>query len=206
MRARSVCDPLERRDLSGFPDSDAVHIGPVLNDIAPSLASHLARRDVVLSLDPQGYVRTLATGGGVRIKKRWRNSPLLSKVTVLKASRDELRPMVGESISANRFSKLGPDIVLLTEGGRGLTVWSKQQGVFRAPAFKTQVKDPTGAGDALVGAFTVTWVRTNDLEWSAAVGAAAASFVVTKFGPQCFGTRRQVEDRANRILNTIKKV
>ena len=35
-----------------------------------------------------------------------------------------------------------------------------------------------GAGDALVGAFLLTWVHTNDLAWSTAIGSAVASFVV----------------------------
>lgn len=70
MRVRSICDPLGSEDLIHFPDSKAIHIGPILNEIAPSLATSLARRDAVLSLDPQGYVRTLTPNGEVRIKKR----------------------------------------------------------------------------------------------------------------------------------------
>jgi sugar/nucleoside kinase (ribokinase family) len=206
MRVRSVCDPLGSEDLTDFPDSKAIHIGPILNEITPSLATSLARRGAILSLDPQGYVRTFAPTGEVRIKRRWRNSSLLHKLTILKVSREELQSIIGASGSINRISKLGPEIVLLTEGRRGTTVWSRDNGAFFAPAFKTQVRDPTGAGDALVAAFTVTWLRTKDISWSVAVGSAVASFVVTRFGPQCFGTHRQIDDRANSILDTIKRV
>ena len=77
--------------------------------------------------------------------------------------------------------------------------------MFRVPAFKTHVRDPTGAGDALVGAMLVTWVRTGDLLWSVAVGSAVASFVVERVGPTDFGTVRQVEKRARVIFDGALK-
>jgi sugar/nucleoside kinase (ribokinase family) len=78
--------------------------------------------------------------------------------------------------------------------------------MFRIPAFKTRVRDPTGAGDALVGAMLATWVRKDDLLWSVAVGSAVASFVVERVGPMSFGTVRQVQKRAGVILDGILKV
>jgi sugar/nucleoside kinase (ribokinase family) len=78
--------------------------------------------------------------------------------------------------------------------------------VYTVPAYKTRVRDPTGAGDALVGAFLVTWVHTGDLTWSAAIGSAVASFVVEKVGPSNFGTSKQVEERAKTILDGIVRM
>lgn len=72
--------------------------------------------------------------------------------------------------------------------------------VLESYRWRLQCGDGDRAGDALVGAFLVTWVRTDDLSWSAAVGSAMASFVVEKVGPSNFGTSKQVEKRAKSIF------
>lgn len=205
MQVTSVCDPLGREDLSKFPHSLAIHMGPILNEIPPRIAMRLAELNSVLSLDPQGYLRRLASDGSVRIRS-WRNSSLLKRLAVLKVSENELTTIAGENHSFRRLSKLGPDIILLTRGVKGMIVWSRKEGTFRMPAYETRVRDPTGAGDALVGAFLTSWVHAGDLLWSAAVGSAVASFVVAKFGPATFGTRRQIESRAKRILDRTVRV
>jgi sugar/nucleoside kinase (ribokinase family) len=87
-----------------------------------------------------------------------------------------------------------------------MIVWSRENGMFSVPAYETLVRDPTGAGDALAGSFLVTWVRTNDLLWSAAVGSAVASMVVAKKGLARFGKRRQIERRATEILDQITRI
>jgi sugar/nucleoside kinase (ribokinase family) len=199
IKVTSVCNPINAEDVSRIPSSSAIHIGPVLQEIAPPLVERLAKRDAAVGLDLQGYLRRLAPDGSVRMKK-WRDSGLLKEISLLKVSDDEFVAFRGRRESPRELSKVGPDIVVVTRGAEGSIIWSKDDGSYMVPAYRTRVEDPTGAGDAMAGAFLVTWNRTYDLVWSAAVGSAVASFVVEKLGPKSFGNSRQIEDRAQRIL------
>jgi sugar/nucleoside kinase (ribokinase family) len=204
MWAVSKCASLTRRDLSDLPACSALHMGPILNEIPLSLAISLTKRNAITSLDPQGYLRHILRDGRVQ-RSKWSNRALLKHLDVLKVSEDEASGVIGTGTSL-RLRSLGPEIVLITKGRAGTTVWSKDHGVYAVPAYKTRVRDPTGAGDALVGAFLVTWSKTGDLAWSAAIGSAVASFVVEKVGPAYFGTRKEVEKRAKTIFNGITKL
>jgi sugar/nucleoside kinase (ribokinase family) len=143
--------------------------------------------------------------GGIQ-KSKWLNRSLLKHLDVLKVSEDEALAVIGRTEPSLKFRSLGPEIILITKGKGGTTAWSKDHGVYSVPAYKTRVRDPTGAGDAFVGAFLVTWVQTQDLAWSAAIGSAVASFVVEKVGPSNFGTPKQVEERAKTISDGIVRL
>jgi fructokinase len=205
MRVACVCDPITDECLSNLPSSFAVHIGPVLNEVPPELAIRLASRYHMVGLDPQGYLRQLDWKGAVRVRK-WRNPSLLRRIAALKVSEAELLAIIGQKWSARKLSSLGPAIILLTRGSRGTIVWSRENGTFNVPAYEAHVRDPTGAGDALAGAFLISWVRTSDLLWSVAMGSAAASFVVSKTKTGNFGSRRQIETRAMEILERSTRI
>jgi len=68
------------------------------------------------------------------------------------------------------------------------------------------VVDPTGSGDAFAGAFVIEYLRTEDSVWSTAFASAAASFVVEGVGPSNFGARCQTEERAEKIMEKVKRV
>ena len=205
MWVASRCAPLTRRDLSDLPASSALHIGPILNEIPLPLAISLTLRNSVTCLDPQGYLRRVLRDGEIR-RSKLRNRALLKHLDVLKVSEDEASALIGRTESSLKLDALGPEIILITKGKAGTMLWSRDHGVYTVPAYKTRVRDPTGAGDALVGAFLTTWVHTGDLTWSAAIGSAVASFVVEKVGPSNFGTPKQVEKRAKTIFDGIVKV
>ena len=205
MRVISVCDPINDEDLLKLPPASAIHIGPVLHEISPSLAIRLTRSNSVVGLDPQGYLRKLDSEGNVYVQK-WENHSLLRRIEVLKISESELPTIIGETWSSRKLTTLGPNIVLLTRGPLGMIVWSRDYGLFNLPAHATHVRDPTGAGDALLGAFLVTWDRTSDLLWSAAVGSAVASFTVAKTRLADYGTLNQIERRAMTILDETTRI
>ena len=205
MRVTSVCDSINYEDLLKFPPSSAIHIGPVLHEVSPSLASRLTRSNSVVGLDPQGYLRKLDSEGNVYVQK-WRDDSLLKRIEVLKISESELPAVMGATWSSRKLTTLGPSIVLLTRGPLGMIVWSRDYGMFNLPAHATHVRDPTGAGDALMGAFLVTWDRTSDLLWSAAVGSAVASFAVAKTRLADYGAPKQIERRAMTILDETARI
>ena len=205
MWTEARCQSITRTDLANFPQSSSLHLGPILNEIPQSVALWLTERDTVACLDPQGFLRrTLRDGRVGRLK--WRNTKLLKRLDVLKLSEDEAAVVLGRKLSTRKLMALGPRVVLITKGGSGTTIWSRENGMFRVPAFKTRVRDPTGAGDALVGAMLVIWARTGDLLWSVSVGSAVASFVVERVGPRAFGTVKQIQKRARVIFDGAFKV
>jgi sugar/nucleoside kinase (ribokinase family) len=201
MQLLSKCSPLATQDISKLPSSSAIHIGPVLNEVPQSLALSLTQKNAIISLDPQGYLRRILSDGTVNDLK-WQNWKLLRKMDVLKVTEAEAINVIGR-ISPRKLGTLIPGIILMTKGKAGTILLSRDQGTFAIPAYRTRVRDPTGAGDALMGAFLTTWVRTNDLSWSAAVGSAVASFVVERIGPVSFGTTKLVEQRAKKISDGI---
>jgi len=205
MCAESRCQPMTRSDLAELPQSTSLHLGPILNEIPQSVALWLSERDTTTCLDPQGYLRRTLRNGRVG-RVRWRNTKLLKRLDVLKLSEDEARIILGRKFSIGKLTLLGPKIILITKGGLGTIMWTKEKGTFKIPAFKTLVRDPTGAGDSLVGAMLVTWARTGDLLWSVAVGSAVASFVVERVGPAEFGAESQIQKRARVILDGVSKV
>jgi sugar/nucleoside kinase (ribokinase family) len=150
LEVRSVCEPMHISDIAKWSCSRAVHLGPVLREINPSEVLRLAKRDVVLSLDPQGYCRQVRPNGSVRMKA-WHDRSLLKKVAVLRLSEEESPLIGGSGNSIQKLSRLGPQIILLTKGKKGTTVWSEDECALHVPAYPTVVRDPTGAGDALVG-------------------------------------------------------
>ena len=165
MRVTGRSDPLGPLDLEDFPASLAVHIGLVLDDFPEGLALRLAHRESVLSLEAQGYTRTLNRSGVVS-QRKWNNATLLKGLEVMKASEPELRAMGVQQMTSRNLAKLGPRIILVTKGAKGTTLWSREEGLFEIPAYQTRIRDPTGAGDALVGGFLVSWIRTGELLWS----------------------------------------
>lgn len=205
MAVTSLCSPIGREDVESLPPFRAIHIGPVLNEVQTPIAVTLAKRASIVSLDPQGYFRRLDAGGQVD-KTTWWDRRLLRHVDILKLSEDELSSTRFTRKTITALLKIGPEIILLSRGASGSIVLSRENGTFKVPAYHAKVQDPTGAGDALVGAFLVTWMRSQDPLWSAAIGSAVASFVVSKFGPGNFGTPKQVEGRARWILERTVRV
>jgi len=205
MTVTSPCSPINREDVESLPSFRAIHIGPVLNEVRTPIAVSLAKRASLVSLDPQGYFRRLNAEGRVD-KTTWWDRRLLRHVNVLKLSEDELSSARLTRRRIKALLKIGPEIILLSRGANGSILLSREIGAFRVPAYDAKVRDPTGAGDALVGAFLATWMKSQDPLWSAAIGSSVASFVVSKFGPGNFGTRKQVEGRARWILERTVRV
>lgn len=73
--------------------------------------------------------------------------------------------------------------VIVTLGARG-ALWAHPGGQELVEAPAVQAVDTTGAGDAFIGCFSTTWVRTGDVPESMRAGNAYAADSVTKQGTQ----------------------
>jgi sugar/nucleoside kinase (ribokinase family) len=127
---------------------------------------------------------------------------ILGLVDIFKSSLKEVEAVTGlpELESAIKVvHDHGVKIVIVTLGANGAVV-SVENAIHNVPAYKPEkLVDPTGAGDAFIGAFLAEYVHCEDCAWCSYVGSAAASLVVEAIGPTFFGDKDEIYRRA-RVL------
>jgi sugar/nucleoside kinase (ribokinase family) len=84
---------------------------------------------------------------------------------------------------AEAFQAMGPPIVVLKAGASGQYVFDgPARKRWHVPAYPTEPRDVTGAGDAFCGAFLVALSKTQDPLEATLHGNIAASFVIEGSG------------------------
>jgi sugar/nucleoside kinase (ribokinase family) len=201
LQLKARAPPITASDIPSSLEAQAVHLAPVAGELSVEAVVKLRKSTSLLSVDPQGFVRSFTRRGNVG-HKSWADPSVLELADVYKSSLDEIRMVTGIASlrqAARRIQDYGVRIVIVTQGMRGsMLLFDK---VFRkVPACKPRaLVDPTGAGDAYIGAFLAEYVRNEDPFWCACVGSAMASFVVENTGPHRFGDREETYARAREI-------
>jgi sugar/nucleoside kinase (ribokinase family) len=130
-------------------------------------------------------------------------------VSVLKASESELKAALGADDvwkAAEAALRCGPSIVIVTRGVKGAYLLLGKNR-YEIPACRPRViVDPTGAGDAFIGAFMAEYARQKDPLWCAAVGSAASSFLVEGPGVSYFGSKKGIVERAQQAYQKVRKL
>jgi sugar/nucleoside kinase (ribokinase family) len=191
-------------NLSNLPKSlqaKAVHVAPIAGEISYKVVEKLKGCAEVLSLDPQGLLRSFDKKGNVTssssVDKR-----LFSLVNIYKSSTDEISALTGHSDLNSAIMAIhdfGVKTVIVTLGAKG-AVLSVEKTLYNIPACNSRVfVDPTGAGDAFIGGFLTEYIRQKDSFWCACVGSAAASLVIEGIGPTFFGEKEEIYQRARDI-------
>ena len=118
---------------------------------------------------------------------RERRAELLDVVksaTVLFVSEDEIQTLTEQRELTAALAILfasGVDQVLVKAGSGGARLFLSDSTAYRCPSFPTESAiDPTGAGDALGGAYVASVMRGRSPVESLAHGVAAASFAVER--------------------------
>jgi len=197
--------PISIGDLADSLQAKAVHVAPIANELSEELVTKLRKATNILSLDPQGFVRRFDGKGKVSLKS-WTGQSVLEQVNVYKSSLNEIEAVTGTSklqLAMRRISDYGVKIVIVTRGMRGSTLFFDNTFINIPACASKTVLDPTGAGDAFSGAFLAEYARGKEVLWCACVGSASASFVVEGVGPERFGERHEVYERANGIYEKV---
>ena len=200
--------PITPEDIPSDMAARALLVAPIAGEVSSSLVIELRGRAEHLCLDPQGFVRAFSRDGRVSLI-RWFDRKVLSYIDILKASRAEYERIMGAKRlreGLEKLHRLGVSLIIITLGEEG-SVISVRGDLYAIPSYwiKTSA-EPTGAGDAYIGAFLAEYVRNEDPVWCACVGSAAASFVVESFGPTKFGERGEVIERAQELYELVVKV
>lgn len=188
-------------DLPENLHAKAVHIAPIAGELPEKTVTELRKDASILSLDPQGFVRSFDSKGNVSLR-HWKGRAVLEQADLFKSSLNEIEIIAGTNklkVAMRKISEYGVKVVIVTLGKKGCTLFF--DGKFSSiPAYRSErVVDPTGAGDAFSGAFLAEYVRRKDPVWCACVGSASASFVIEGIGHQRFGEKEETYERATEI-------
>ena len=87
-------------------------------------------------------------------------------------------------IEACKFliEKHGFEFVVAKKGSKGITIVGKDNYFKNIEPHEVKNPDVTGAGDTVISAFALSYIKTNDVEFSARIANYAASIVVSKQG------------------------
>jgi sugar/nucleoside kinase (ribokinase family) len=167
-------------------DVPVVHLGPIAREIDTDMIELFSSS--LLGVTPQGWLRRWDEQGLV-LPCQWIEAvKSLSQVDALILSEEDL---AGEAQILR--SQLGdPQVAVVTEGARGATVHC-QGTQLHFPARRTEVVDPTGAGDIFAAAFLIRLAETDAPHEAARFANVAASISVEKTGIASVPDRAQIE-------------
>jgi sugar/nucleoside kinase (ribokinase family) len=162
--------------------------------LAPILeAMHIARDAGVknvfdLDVDPTYFVQAgLGTEADL--------AEAMRLTDILKPCKPAARAMTGATDPEQMARKLlgmGPKIVALTAGSDGCVIASAG-GVVHRPAYKVNVVDTTGAGDAFMGGLSFALLQGWPHERVASFANACAALCCTAVGARAMAKRDQIE-------------
>lgn len=199
LKLNGQASPITAADVPPNFHAKAVHIAPIANEVSFELVEKLKSCCDVLSLDPQGLLRSFDEAGTVS-ENASIDSRIFGLVNIYKSSQNEIYALTGESElkpAMKAIHDCGVETVIVTMGVKG-SVLSVEGAQYNVAACPSQVLvDPTGAGDVFIGGFLTEYLRQKTSIWCACVGSAAASLVVEGLGPTYLGKREEIYQRAN---------
>ncbi|RLG53381.1 MAG: ribokinase [Thermoproteota archaeon] len=205
-----VADRISPEDLpESLLSADAFVIGPILGEVSSDLILKIRREsgDKPILVDPQGLVRRVDGERVVRVATR-EAYEVIKLSSVFKPNEHEaevLFPEYSPMDAAARIRELGAEVGVVTVAEKGSYIASSR-GVYHIPAYGTREVDPTGCGDVYAGAMAYYMLRGEDPVTAAAYASAAASYMVEYCGPEFPLPRQGVEERAEAILEGVRRV
>lgn len=201
LQLKSRAPPILSEDVPASLFAEAIHMAPIANELSLDVVQRLRTLANILSLDPQGFLRRFDEFGNAELNK-WYDSKVLEQIDIYKSSIKEIKIVTGLANLRSAMKKVhsaGPKVVLVTRGAMGSTLFFKGKFYNILSCKPRIVLDPTGAGDAFIGAFLAEYIKGKDPLWCTCVGSAASSFVVESIGPAVFGKKKEIYRRAEEI-------
>jgi sugar/nucleoside kinase (ribokinase family) len=186
-RVQNVLETADPFTVAAMPNIDAkiYHLGPLLmDDIPVDLLKMFASKGMV-SLDVQGYLRTVRNNKV--IFGDWKQkTQALPYVSILKANDFEMELLTGTSNvkdSALILAAYGIKEVIITLGSKGSIIYSDNV-FYTIPAFEpTSVVDATGCGDTYMAGYLYQKTKGASIDVAGTFGAAMATLKIQSSGP-----------------------
>jgi sugar/nucleoside kinase (ribokinase family) len=184
-------------------DAQAIIVGPVLQETPLALVEHIfVSSRAPLFLDPQGLLRRIDAAGRIEHFCPPEFARIASLCHGIKANELEARVITGVDPRTNgreavrRLKALGCTIAIVTLAEAGSLIDDGER-CYTIPAYATDARDPTGAGDTYMGGFIHAYLHERlDLYSAGCLAAATASIWIEQSGPDAPIHRAEVERRA----------
>lgn len=139
------------------------------------LALWAKRHNTKVMFNPSSYLTAKGTGF---------LKTIIGNSDVLVLNKEEAGMLVKQHSMSGLLlglAKLGPQIVIITDGENGVHLL--HQGLaYSVKPHKIEVVETTGAGDAFGSGFLSGYIRTGDIEFSLTLGLITAEAVIQKIG------------------------
>jgi sugar/nucleoside kinase (ribokinase family) len=189
-------------------DAAAIIIGPILQETPLALIVQLQQTSrAPLFLDPQGVLRRMGANDRIEHVANPDLARIVPLCTVVKANELEasvitgIHPREDALASVRSLRALGCRIAIVTLAEVGSVI---DDGVrqYRIPAYATDARDPTGAGDTYMAGFIDAYLRNpDDLYVAGCTGSAVASIWIEATGPDTPIRPEEVTRRTEILLH-----
>lgn len=190
-------------------DAAAIVIGPIFQETPLSLLQAIVRQTAApLFLDPQGLLRYTDPSGGVVHHVPPDIAEIARLCHVIKANEIEAQvltgidPRVDAPNATRKLKALGCKVAIVTlaEAGSWIDDGTHQ---LHIPAYATDVRDPTGAGDTYLAGFIHGYLTDpTQLYRAGCLGAAVASIWIEHTGPDTPLPSAEIARRQALLLHT----
>ena len=203
--------------FNGFPidgelrNSKIYHFGPLLSgDIAMNVYLALKKLSGIKIIDVQGLIRQVRKDNVV-----WQSNKdvrkILSNFNMIKCDQNELNYITNSknpSKSIELLKQWGLKEIIVTNGSKGSTIYSKSEGEFNIPSFKpNRLKDTTGCGDTYAAIYAYARMKGFPIYEAGYLASAGASLKIENIGPLSTSIERIKEkiekNYKERILHLI---
>ncbi|HME50967.1 MAG TPA: carbohydrate kinase family protein [Candidatus Lokiarchaeia archaeon] len=163
-------------DEDYFSDAKSLHTTAIHTDLTLHCLEIAKRNKITVSLDLEKQIAVR----GLNVLQ-----PIIENVDILLPNKEGAKTLTGENNieeAAKKFLEWGPRVVIITLGGDGCLVTTETMQE-RVPAYKVDVIDTTGAGDAFCASFIVAHViKGMDVMDAALLANAVAAIKVQHLG------------------------
>ncbi|MHA1234647.1 MAG: PfkB family carbohydrate kinase, partial [Promethearchaeota archaeon] len=188
-------------------------LAPLCNEISYEYVSKIVKKfpNSYIGIDLQGFIRYINDNGEVSyirdegiISNMIKIINLIGDRLILKGSEVEMKLLSNHEEHPkimDYFKKFGNKaIFIMTMGEAGSLILKNGENILNIPAYKPKrVLDETGAGDVYLTIFLYELLNSDmtweEIEKSAHLASAAASFLVEKKGPRGFEARKRILKR-----------
>ncbi|MAT44818.1 MAG: hypothetical protein CL609_21010 [Anaerolineaceae bacterium] len=174
-------------------DTPIVHLGPVINEIDPSIIRKFPNS--FIGITPQGWYRQSDEYGNISFAEWLEANHILSQANAAVISLEDVQ--ADENLIANLVYAIR--VLVVTEGSQGCRVyWNGDVRRFSAPV--VEEVNATGAGDIFAATFFIRLKQTQDPWEAARFATLIASTSVTRNGMASVPTDTEIQDALIEII------
>lgn len=183
-RVLQTADPFTADNLQDITAS-IFHLGPLLADDIPLTVIKMLAAKGRVSLDVQGYLRTVKNNQVLAVD--WKDKmEALPFIEILKVNELEMEVLTGEKDvqkAARLLNEWGVAEVVITLGSMGSVIY-KDAVFYTIPAYKpVAVTDATGCGDTYMAGYLSQRIQAAGPQQAGEFAAAMASLKIASTGP-----------------------